>query len=453
MEASSVPDAAPLGGSAFASTRFLRLASDARLVALVRQGVPSAFDAVYDRHHRPLLSFCRQLLGDHAEAEDVVQHAFLAAYNDLISSEKAILLRPWLFTIARNRCLSVLRARRERPWAEVEHAVADGPAAEVQRRQELRDLLRDLRDLPADQSRALVLAEFDALSHQEIAEQIGVPREKVKALVFQARESLQASRAARETACAEIRELLRTGHGGTLRRANLRRHLGGCTACREFRSQLSERRRGRLSVALLPAFALEESPLWGGATPAYSALKGVLVKAVAAALLAGGAGTIVTAAVDQAPPRPAHRAVVARAPRIASVAARPARSVVPTGAPVRLASVGGPRTARHSAASAPAVSASGRAPSRARSGAVRAARRTTTSSPTPVSAAPAASGAGAAGAAKPPVSPVSPPLLSTATILRAAPGLVAHPIVADVSGGVKAALGLMRHVVALAGDS
>ncbi|HWF53398.1 MAG TPA: RNA polymerase sigma factor [Solirubrobacteraceae bacterium] len=448
MEASSVPDAAPLGGSAFASTRFLRLASDARLVALVRQGVPSAFDAVYDRHHRPLLSFCRQLLGDHAEAEDVVQHAFLAAYNDLISSEKAILLRPWLFTIARNRCLSVLRARRERPWAEVEHAVADGPAAEVQRRQELRDLLRDLRDLPADQSRALVLAEFDALSHQEIAEQIGVPREKVKALVFQARESLQASRAARETACAEIRELLRTAHGGTLRRANLRRHLGGCTACREFRSQLGERRRGRLSVALLPAFALEESPLWGGATPAYSALKGVLVKAVAAALLAGGAGTIVTAAVDQAPPRPAHRAVVA--PRIASVAARPARSVVPTGASVRLASVGGPRAARHSAASAPLVSASGRAPSRARSGAVRAARRTTTSSPTSVSAAPATNGAGAA---KPPVSPVSPPLLSTATILRAAPGLVAHPIVADVSGGVKAALGLMRHVVALAGGS
>jgi DNA-directed RNA polymerase specialized sigma24 family protein len=115
MEASAVPRAAPAGVSGIASPRLLRLASDARLVDLIRERKQIAFEAVYDRHHRAILSFCRHMLGSAEEAEDAVQQTFLAAYNDLISSEKPIHLRAWLFTIARNRCYSTLRARREQP--------------------------------------------------------------------------------------------------------------------------------------------------------------------------------------------------------------------------------------------------------------------------------------------------------------------------------------------------
>ena len=59
----------------------------------------------------------------------------------------------------------------------------------------------------------------------EIAEVLGVKRDKVKALVFQAREGLGAFRAARMTPCHEIREQLATARGGALRRGPLRRHL------------------------------------------------------------------------------------------------------------------------------------------------------------------------------------------------------------------------------------
>ena len=96
---------------------------------------------------------------------------------------------------------------------------------------------------PTSSGSALVLAELDALSHQEIADLLGVPREKVKALVFQARESLLASRVARETDCAEIREQLTTQRGGGLRRANLRRHLRMCTGCRDYRREVERQRR------------------------------------------------------------------------------------------------------------------------------------------------------------------------------------------------------------------
>src|SRR5690242_5456376 len=53
--------------------RLLRAASDERLVALTRAGAEAAFEAIYDRHHLHLLSFCRHMLGSHAEGEDAVQ--------------------------------------------------------------------------------------------------------------------------------------------------------------------------------------------------------------------------------------------------------------------------------------------------------------------------------------------------------------------------------------------
>ncbi len=251
MEASVVPREAPAGVSVFLSPAVLRLAPDTSLVALIRQGRRAAFETAYDRHQGAILGFCRRMLGDPEEAEDAVQHTFLAAYNDLISSDKPIHLRAWLFAIARNRCYSLLRARRELPTPEVREAVTEGLAIQVQRRQDLRDLVLDMRCLPDEQRAALVLAELYALSHQEIADLLGVPREKVKALVFQARESLLASRVARETDCAEIREQLTTQRGGGLGRANLRRHLRMCTACRDYRREI-ERQRRQLAV-LIPA--------------------------------------------------------------------------------------------------------------------------------------------------------------------------------------------------------
>jgi RNA polymerase sigma factor (sigma-70 family) len=131
------------------------LATDARLVALVREGNGAAFETIYDRYQGPILSFCRHVLGDPEEAADAVQHTFVAAYNAIVSSEKTILLRAWLFTIARNRCYSVLRARRDQPAAELVEPSTEGLASQVQHREDLRQLLADMRRLPDDQRAAV----------------------------------------------------------------------------------------------------------------------------------------------------------------------------------------------------------------------------------------------------------------------------------------------------------
>lgn len=275
MEASAVPQrAVPAGVSGIMSPRMLRVATDARLVALIREGRPGAFEALYDRHHRPILSFCKHMLGTLEEAEDAVQHTFLAAYNGLLTSDEPIHLRAWLFAIARNRCYSILRRRREQSFTGIAEPATEGLAAVVQRREDLRDLVVDMRRLPDDQRAALVLAELDSLSHEQIALVLGVPTRKVKALVFQARESLLASRSARDMDCSEIREQLINLRGGALRRTHLRRHLHDCAGCREFRRQ-ADRQRRQLRV-VLPVTA----PV---------ALKGALLSAtVGSHALAGG---------------------------------------------------------------------------------------------------------------------------------------------------------------------
>lgn len=271
----------------------LRLASDERLVAQVRAGSERAFEALFDRHHRPVLAFCRHMLGSAADAEDAVQHTFLAAYRDLMRSEKPIVLRPWLYAIARHRCLSVLRGRRERAVEELPEPATDHLAAHVGRREDLRATLADMAQLPDDQRAALVLAELGDVSHEEIARILGCRREKVKALVFQARSSLAHGRVARETPCAEIREQLAT-LPGALRHTALRRHLRDCPGCRAFRHEMRIQRR-RLSVLLpvAPTVGLKRAVLgavsgWGG-----GGAGGVAVTAGAL----GGSGLAATALV------------------------------------------------------------------------------------------------------------------------------------------------------------
>ena len=239
---------------------------------MVRLGDEAAFEEVYDRHHRGILSFCRHMLGSREEGEDAVQHVFIAAYRDLQRSNKPIHLKAWLYTIARNRCLSMLRARREQVSLEDIEPATDGLAAEVQVRQDLRDMLVDLRRLPDDQRAALVLSELGALSHEEIAMTLDVRKDKVKALVFQARESLATARQARNMDCREVQEQLSVLRGGSLRRATLRRHVEGCPGCQGFREEV---RRQRAAMAIILPVA-----------PTVS-LKGT---ALASALTAGGAG-------------------------------------------------------------------------------------------------------------------------------------------------------------------
>jgi RNA polymerase sigma factor (sigma-70 family) len=288
----------------------------------------AAFEALYERYHLQLLSFSRHMVGRVHDAEDVVQHAFIAADRTFRSGKVPKAVRAWLYTVARNRCISLLRARRE------EHDLPDAGvpstenlAADVEQRADLRELLADLRTLPDDQRAALLLSELGDLSHVEVAGVIGVKPAKVKALVFQARQNLMAAADARAIPCHAIREELAVATGAALRRRHLRNHLAQCVECGEYSARVRAQRASLAAILpVVPTIALRDSVLGalgsGGAAAAGAsgagaglgmiAAKSTAAKVLAIAALGGaaaGGGTVAVTAIDSSPPgRSADRA-------------------------------------------------------------------------------------------------------------------------------------------------
>ncbi len=216
---------------------------DDRLVGAVRAGNEEAFSRMYDRHCGELLAYCRHILGSRDDAEDALQQTFMKAYRALQKSEKRIVIRPWLYAIARNECISMIRRRRETVSDPGLLERSRGSLnTEVEDREELRAMLDDLSRLPDEQRQALLLSGLETMSGDQIAEVLDTDRDRVKALVFRARRSLSQSREAREVSCAEIREQLTVLRGGSLRRKVLREHLLVCEGCTEYRAEI---RRGR----------------------------------------------------------------------------------------------------------------------------------------------------------------------------------------------------------------
>lgn len=297
--------------------RSVRRVGDDRLVARVRAGDDEAFEAIYDRYYLGLLAFCRHMLGSRHEAEDALQHSFASAYRALRRSESDVELRPWLYTIARNRCLTALRSRRDEldiDRLDLQHGSFDGLPIQIQVRAELRELVEELRRLPDDQRAALVLFELGDHSHDEIAAVLGVRREKVKALVFQARSGLLRARRARDASCDEIREQLASLLGGLPKRGIVRAHVDRCEACAAFGREV-RRQRSALAAILpvVPTAGLKASVLGfalgggggavaiTGATVGGGAAAGGGVVALGTAGVASVAGGVVTGTSNFAP--------------------------------------------------------------------------------------------------------------------------------------------------------
>ncbi len=180
-----------------------RSLDDPALVHHVRRGDDRAFEAIVDRYQPLLVAYARQLMGGaHHDAEEAVQDVFVKALAALRRDERDMALKPWLYAIARNRCLDNLRKPVRTvdlaPLEPVLHArdASGDPHSGAVLREELRALVGDLGRLPARQRAALVMHELGDRSHADIARELGVSTGASKALVCRARGALADARAA-----------------------------------------------------------------------------------------------------------------------------------------------------------------------------------------------------------------------------------------------------------------
>jgi RNA polymerase sigma factor (sigma-70 family) len=329
------------------------------------------------------------MLGSQEDAEDVLQEVFAAAFNAICADERPINARPWLYRIARNRCLNHLRRPQPTGQDSMDIFERDGgttTADTVHKREEFRHIVCDVQELPETQRTALLLREIDALSYDQIAEAMDTTVPSVKSLLVRARVSLAEAAESRLLTCDEVRlELGQVAEGLAKNSPPIRRHLKHCDRCRTFRGEL--RRTTRALAAIYPIgpflflkkLSLAKLGLGGaGAAGGAAASGGGAGLAGTAATTAGGitaggafsagVGTIASkaaagmaaAVIVTAGAVEVKHAATSTQPRTASVAP-PAPSVAPTPPPPparaldRPARKPKPKPVAHRAAATPAV--------------------------------------------------------------------------------------------------
>ena len=180
---------------------------DTELVARARDGDRLAFELIMRRHNRRLFRLARSLLSDDAEAEDVLQEAYVRAYASLGALADPQALPAWLARIVANEAFGRLRAaahvvsleeHRTRARGETEDGPVDDPASDqpdperLAASGELRQLLTAAVDaLPQEFRSVFVLREVEGLNTAATAACLAIRPETVKTRLHRARLQLQ----------------------------------------------------------------------------------------------------------------------------------------------------------------------------------------------------------------------------------------------------------------------
>jgi RNA polymerase sigma factor (sigma-70 family) len=259
----------------------MRQRSDAWLAQRAASGDERAFAAIYRRYNRDLYRFCLSILGRPEDAQEALQNTMVKALRKLPGETREIELKPWLYRVAHNESIELMRRRREEVELAPEQAATlmAGPAETAVLRERTRKLFTDLGELPERQRSALVMRELGGLGFEQIGEAFGTSAGVARQTVYEARLNLRQLEAGREMSCERVTEQLSAADGRVTRRRDIQAHLRSCAECRAFRDSIDSRRRDLAAIAPLPAAA------------AASILHGLLGgKAAAGGIGAAGAG-------------------------------------------------------------------------------------------------------------------------------------------------------------------
>lgn len=189
------------------STQLALRDPDIRLMLRVRDDDAQAFGDLVELYQHRLVTVMHHLVGNNEEAEDLAQEVFLRVYRGRKKYHPKAKFSTWLFTIANNLALNVLRTRQRRPTIplnvrdsgplgprpaeQLVHDRGDQPHQRMQK-QELTDVVQQALDTLNERQRvAVVLNKFEDMNYADIAEVMGLTSKAVKSLLSRARENLR----------------------------------------------------------------------------------------------------------------------------------------------------------------------------------------------------------------------------------------------------------------------
>lgn len=170
--------------------------TDEELMQGLRRGDAACAEELTQRYRPAICRFCANYLGDESLAEDVTQDTFarLTTGDDLPSGA----VRPWLYKVARNRCLDVLRRHQHSPTHH--HRLASGfdvtgsssgPRTKAIRAERTALIRQIISEMPEEYRAVLTLKFYEGLSREEMAECLDVSEQTIKGRIVRASEYLR----------------------------------------------------------------------------------------------------------------------------------------------------------------------------------------------------------------------------------------------------------------------
>jgi RNA polymerase sigma factor (sigma-70 family) len=339
---------------------------DRALVARVRAGDDRAFESLFQRYQPRIAAYVRGMVHDHGRAEDITQEVFMSALRRMRDeTTREINFKPWIFEIAKNKCIDAFR--RTRSASEVSFDARDAigadehgrlaepgatPDSAVEGKVAIDNLFGAFGGLSAVHHEILVLRELEGLSYREIGDRLGMSRPAVESTLFRARKrlSVEYEEIVSGERCLRVQRIVDAYDGraaGLREQRRMARHLAHCQPCRRYagrtgvdlatltRPAAAARIAALLPLPALPAFLRrrgggEDATPWlahGGPVSHWSAnLAGMVdpglvsgwTKAVATAATVAVAGLGAGAAINERPALDRHGALPAQLVQVSS---------------------------------------------------------------------------------------------------------------------------------------
>jgi RNA polymerase sigma factor (sigma-70 family) len=226
---------------------------DRDLVARVRAGDDRAFESLFQRYQPRIAAYVRGMVHDHGRAEDITQEVFMSALRRMRDeTAREIHFKPWIFEIAKNKCIDAFR--RTRSASEVSFDARDAigadehgrlaepgatPDSAVEGKVAIDNLFGAFGGLSAVHHDILVLRELEGLSYREIGDRLGMSRAAVESTLFRARKRLSAEyeEIVSGERCLRVQRIVDASDGraaGLRDRRRMARHLAHCQPCRRY---------------------------------------------------------------------------------------------------------------------------------------------------------------------------------------------------------------------------
>jgi len=166
---------------------------EAELVTRSQQGDTGAYDQLVGAYQHRIFSLAYRITGNREDAWDAAQEAFLKAYRNLRGFHGRAAFSTWLYRIAVNASLDVVRRRPAQPpeSLDVPLVALDDPADEVLRSDLQQRIHRAIAGLPVEQRLVIVLRDLQGLRYEEIAGALQIPVGTVRSRISRGREMLR----------------------------------------------------------------------------------------------------------------------------------------------------------------------------------------------------------------------------------------------------------------------